>query len=61
MQQKIMRDVFSFIPEALYSFHLMNGDKIKGNISNVFDNGIEVGGVRIPQSMIVYWYEIEEV
>lgn len=55
-----MKDIFSFVPDTKYCFELLNGTKISGEITQIFDNGLEIRGTwRIPQSMIVYWYEIE--
>ena len=55
-----MTDIFSFVPDTKYCFELLNGTKISGEITQIFDNGLEIRGTwRIPQSMIVYWYEIE--
>lgn len=56
----LMKDVFSFMQDTKYCFELVNGTKISGEITQMFDNGIEVRGTwRIPQDKIVYWYEIE--
>lgn len=57
-----MKTVFSFLEDGStkYCFILMNGEKISGLVSQVFDNGIEVNGTyRFAEAMIVYWYEIE--
>jgi len=56
---KNMRDIFAFLPDTKYCFVLANGDKITGTVSDIFDNGIEVQGYRIPQDKITYWYEVE--
>lgn len=50
------RDIFSFVPDVHYSFMLINGEQIDGTVDDIFTNGIEVGGCRIPQDKILYWF-----
>lgn len=52
--------VFSFLPDTIYRFHLVDGSQITGIITQVFDDGIEISDRRIVQDKIVFWYEVEE-